>query len=86
MNIDLSNKEFLIRFGERLKKLRLIKKLSYRQMAQRCDLDYSYISKIEKGKHNIQLSTVLELSKGLNIKPKELFDFEFDIKKYKIDI
>ncbi len=76
MNIELSNEEFLIKFGERLKKLRIFKKLSYRQMAQRCDLDYSYISKIEKGQHNIQLTTVLELSKGLNILPKELFDLD----------
>ncbi|WP_026837731.1 helix-turn-helix domain-containing protein [Gillisia sp. JM1] len=75
MNTELSNEEFLIRFGGKLKKLRVFKNLSYRQMAQRCDLDYSYISKIEKGQHNIQLTTVLELSKGLDIMPKELFDF-----------
>lgn len=78
MNIELSNEEFLIRFGERLKNLRIFKKLSYRQMAQRCDLDYSYISKIEKGQHNIQLTTGLELAKGLGVHPKELFDFSLD--------
>ncbi len=75
MNIDLSNEKFLISFGEKLKLIRTSKNLSYRQMAQRCDLDYSYISKIEKGQHNIQLTTVLELAKGLNIKTKELFEF-----------
>lgn len=75
MNIELSNEKFLISFGEKLKKVRTSKNLSYRQMAQRCDLDYSYISKIEKGRHNIQLTSVLELAKGLNINIKELFDF-----------
>jgi len=29
-------------------------------MAQRCNIDYSDISKIEKGKVNIQVTTVVE--------------------------
>ena len=36
------------------------------------------ISKIEKGKRNIQISTILELAKGLEIHPKELFDFNLE--------
>ena len=48
-------------------------------MAQHCNIDYSDISKIEKGKINIQLLTVFELAKGLNIHPKELFDFDFSL-------
>ncbi|MBW2963123.1 helix-turn-helix domain-containing protein [Mesonia aestuariivivens] len=39
------------------------------------------MNKIEKGKRNITLSTILELSKGLKIHPKELFDFSFPIKE-----
>jgi len=75
MNLELSAEEFLIKFGENLNKIRTSKKISYRQMAQRCDLDFSYISKIEKGQHNIQLTTILELAKGLEIKTQELFEF-----------
>lgn len=78
MDIQFSNEEFLSKFGEQLRSIRLKSGLSYREMAQRCDLDYSYISKIEKGQHNIQLSTVLELSKGLEIHPQELFGFKLD--------
>ena len=39
------------------------------------------ISKIEKGEINIQLGTVMELAKGLNVHPRELFDFKFDLDK-----
>lgn len=69
-------------FGKQLEKQRKLKKLSYRQLAQRCDLDHSDLSKIEKGERNIQLSSVLQLCLGLNIHPKELFDFELDLEDH----
>ncbi|MDI1306364.1 MAG: XRE family transcriptional regulator, partial [bacterium] len=46
-----------------------------------CYLDHSDISKMEKGERNIKLSSILQLSKGLNIHPKELFEFEFVLEK-----
>ncbi|MCG2462569.1 helix-turn-helix domain-containing protein [Flavobacteriaceae bacterium F89] len=76
MEIDIAKDSFIILFGGQLEKLRKGHNLSLRQLATRCNIDYSDISKIEKGKRNIQLSTVLELSKGLNIHPKELLNFD----------
>lgn len=64
------------RFGIHLKRIREEKGLSLRSLASNCDLDDSQISKIENGKKNIQLSTVFELAKGLNVEPKELLDFK----------
>ncbi|TPG37753.1 helix-turn-helix domain-containing protein [Flavobacterium pectinovorum] len=81
MSNSLDKKDFQILFGKQLEKFRTAKNLSYRQLAQRCDLDHSDISKIEKGETNIQLSSVLQLSKGLNIHPSELFNFEFHLDK-----
>ena len=69
---------FLTSFGKRIETLRNEKNLSLRQLSQNCDIDYSDISKIEKGLRNIQMSTVLELAKGLNITIKELFDFDIN--------
>ncbi|WP_284653489.1 helix-turn-helix domain-containing protein [Flavobacterium terrisoli] len=77
----LSKTEFQVAFGKQIEKLRTQQNLSYRQLAQRCDVDFSNISKIEKGEINIQLGTILELAKGLNVHPKELFDFKFDLDK-----
>lgn len=73
--------EFLILFGKIIEKHRIEQNLSYRQLAQRCDIDHSNISKIEKGEINITLSTILELSKGLKLQPKQLFDFKIDLDK-----
>ncbi|WP_293305617.1 helix-turn-helix domain-containing protein [Pedobacter sp. UBA5917] len=62
-------------FGFNLKKIRNSKGLSLRAMATKCDIDDSNISKIENGKFDVQLSTIFELAKGLDIHPKDLLDF-----------
>lgn len=80
INEDIKN-SFLLLFGKNLETYRKKNKLSYRELAQNCDLDHSYISKIEKGEVNVTLETLLELMKGLNISAKDLFDFDFDINK-----
>lgn len=71
----ISGKEFQVLFGKQVEKFRTEKNLSYRQLAQRCEIDHSNISKIEKGEINVRLTTILELAKGLEKQPKELFDF-----------
>jgi len=65
------------KFGTNLKKIREQKGLSLRNLAAGCNLDDSQISKIENAKWDIQLSTIFELAKGLEVEPKELLDFKF---------
>jgi len=72
--------EFQILFGRQIKEIRVRKKLSLRQLSQRCNLDFSDIGKYEKGEINLQLSTIYELAEGLSVHPRELFDF--DLKNY----
>lgn len=71
------NQTYLEKFGENVLKRRIELKLSYRQLAQRCDIDFSAISKIEKGQKSFEFQTIIELARGLEIHPKELFDFSF---------
>jgi len=76
-----SNKDKLqILLGKRVSELRKEKKLSLRELAQRCDIDHSDISKYEKGEVNIKLTTIYELARGLDVHPKELFDFPLSFK------
>jgi hypothetical protein len=44
-----------------------------------CDVDYSDISKIEKGERNSTLLAVTELANGLGVLLKELMDFELEV-------
>lgn len=75
--------DFLIQLGKQVEKLRKKKNLSYRKLAQNCNIDYSNISKIEKGteKANITMLTLLDLAKGLDVHPKKLLDFEFEVEE-----
>ncbi|WEK35955.1 MAG: helix-turn-helix transcriptional regulator [Candidatus Pseudobacter hemicellulosilyticus] len=65
-------------FGENLQKIRLSKGLSLREVAQNCDLDDSNISKMEHGRFNVQISTLYELAKGLELHPSELLKYDFE--------
>ena len=69
--------DFLIQFGANFGEIRKRKNLSFRALSQKCDLDYADLNKIEKGKRNITLTTISELARGLDIHPKDLFDFDF---------
>lgn len=68
-------KKFLLRFGTHLLELRKKKNLSYRKLAQNCDIDHADIRKYEKGEINMTILTMVEFAKGLEITLKELMDF-----------
>lgn len=70
--------EAKIQFGKRLSRLRKDRKLSFRKLSDRCDIDYSDIKKYEKGQKNLRLTTIIELAIGLGVRPSELLNFEFD--------
>ena len=64
------------KLGARLQQLRETQKLALRELSYRCNLDHSKIGKIEKGRMNITLNTLFELSEALQVHPRDLFDFE----------
>lgn len=71
-----NNNVILIKFGANLAKLRKAKKLSLRQLSALCNVDQADLSRMENGKINVSVTTVVDLATGLNIHPKKLFDFE----------
>ncbi len=68
----------LERFGSHLKKMRIKKGMSIRELSSRCDVDYAKISKLENNKANLTLTTLLELAEGLDIHPKELLNIGWE--------
>lgn len=64
-NYEAGAQLFII--GEMLKSARKEAKLTQEQLATKADTKKSYISKIENGKGNIQLATLMRIfEKGLN--------------------
>lgn len=73
----IRNEAFIIAFGENLKKLRTAKKLSREALAAEADIEVMQVYRIETGKVNTTISTVLALATALGVTPKKLMDFEY---------
>ncbi|MRS17329.1 helix-turn-helix domain-containing protein [Enterobacteriaceae bacterium RIT691] len=63
-------------FGAHIKTLRLQSGLSQEAFADKCGLDRTYVSGIERGVRNPTLEVINVLAKGLDVTVKALFDFE----------
>lgn len=48
-------------------------KISQEELAYRCDMDRSFISLVESGKHEPAVSKIFDICKGLGIKPAVFF-------------
>jgi transcriptional regulator with XRE-family HTH domain len=69
---NLRNQETLDKFGEKLNALRTAKGLTLEQLAFEADIEISQVHRVEKGKINPTLTTLIALSKGLGISIAEL--------------
>jgi transcriptional regulator with XRE-family HTH domain len=72
---------FLKDFGKKVKEIREVKKFTLEHLEFSTGIDSSDFNKIELGKTNITLRTFLKVAKGLEVHPKELLDFKFDLDK-----
>ncbi len=76
---------YMEEFSNNLKEIRAIKYKSMDAVAQNSTFDSSNYNKYEKGKGNPTIETLLKMASAFGIPPKELFDFDFDIKKHRIE-
>ena len=60
------------RFGRRVRELRQRVNLSQEEFAEKCDLDRTYISGIERGKRNVALRNIEAIAEALNVTMSEL--------------
>lgn len=69
---NLRNQETLIKFGDRLKTLRTQKGFTLEQLAFEADIELSQVHRVEKGKINPTLTTLIALAKGLGVSLADL--------------
>lgn len=63
-------------FAKKFKSIRLKKNLTQEELALRAEISLSQIARIETGRINPTLCTIVILAKTLKIHPKELLDFD----------
>ncbi len=64
----------LKRIGQKIREIRLAKKLTQSSLASSCDVDIRTIQRIEKGTFNMSLKILFLISHSLEINPSELLN------------
>ena len=60
-------------FGQAVRQLRLRARLSQEQLADKSDLDRTYIGGVERGERNPSLVAITKIASGLNVALSDLF-------------
>ncbi len=72
----MTEKIFFINLGLRIKELRVLKKMTQNDLATECNFENASMSRIEAGKTNMTLRSLLKICKALEINMMELFSNE----------
>ena len=70
------NTKILEKLGQNLKKYRLKKSLTQEFLAEKVGIHPTYVSKLESGKNNPSIKMLYKITRTLEIKLPELFDFD----------
>jgi transcriptional regulator with XRE-family HTH domain len=68
--------EILKKIGLKIKKLREERNVSQQDLAAMCNFEKSSMSRLEAGRTNFTVGTLLKICGGLNIKLKDIVDVE----------
>ena len=64
-----------IKFGQKIKELRMYQNISQEELAFRCGLSKNYVSDVERGTRNVSLKVVEKFAIGLDVPVYKLFQF-----------
>ena len=70
--------ELTVSFGLKVREQRKLKKLSQERLALLCNIDRSYMGRIERGEVNITLEKIYEIAQALEIDILDLMPTEVD--------
>ncbi len=70
----MNKEEIRKRFGEQVRKIRLIQGISQENLAERANLHRTYIGSVERGERNISLLNIIEIAKALHVSPSKLLE------------
>ena len=68
--------DILYRIGRRIAQIRTERGISQQDLAARCNFEKSNMSRIEYGRTNMTLVTLLTISRALGVKLRDLVDVE----------
>ena len=70
------NTKILERLGARLKFIRKEKGFTQEVLAEKVKIHPTYVGKLESGKNNLSVLMLYKISRALNVKLSEVFEFD----------
>lgn len=74
ISIMRQKSEISIRFGEKVRELRTLKKLSQEKLAELADVHRTYIGMVERAEKNITLVNIEKIAKALGVSVSKMFE------------
>lgn len=68
--------DFLKLFGKKIKKLRIDNDISQEALSEKADMHVTFLSRIENGKTNVSIGSILKLADALEIEIQDLITFK----------
>lgn len=68
----LNKNETLIRIGLKIREIRETKKLSIQDLADKLDMEYNNVIRIEKGRTNFTIGTLMKIASALEVDLKDI--------------
>lgn len=81
---DKKAEEIKAMIAARLKQIK--GEVSYNEVSGKCNTTAARISDVANNKIDCQVTTLIDIAIGLRIHPKDLFNIDFDFKKYYHDL
>lgn len=73
------------KIGLKIKLLRIERKISQQDLAASCNFEKSNLARIESGRTNPTVGTLLKICQALDISISQLFDFKDEVNKNEIN-
>ena len=70
------NTKILQNLGKNLKKIRLENNMTQEALAEKVNIHPTYVGKLEAGKNNVSIKLLFKISRALNVRLPEVFDFD----------
>lgn len=79
-------KDVRITIGRKIRELRVLENLSQEELAEKAELNRSYISSLENGNKNVTLDVLVKIALCLEVSLPELFEAPANLRKTNVDL
>jgi transcriptional regulator with XRE-family HTH domain len=81
MGVQYRNQQFIDQITKRIEEIRAEKGIVQEDIAERTGFTLKQVWRLLNGQHNFAISNIEAIANALQVHPRELFDFDFQLTK-----